>query len=106
MSIAITMFFSFKKDKRKYLVATLVEHVRINGHRVRGGMLFPAVPPHGARSEQVVLLRSPDWDSALLAPSVLMPLLEHQLLATFVGGQAALSIIIQAFWVVGRSQLR
>jgi hypothetical protein len=86
-------------------VATLVEHVKINGHRVRGGMPFPAVPPHGARSEQVILLGSPDWDSALLAPPVLVPQLEHRLLATVVGCQAALSIIIQAFRVVGRSEL-
>jgi hypothetical protein len=34
-----------------------------------------------------------------------VPQLEHRLLAAVVGCQAALSIIIQAFRVVGRSQL-
>jgi len=57
-------------------------------------MTLPAIPPHGAGSEQVILLGSPDWNRARRTSAIPMPHLEHRLLAGTVGAYAALGIII------------
>ena len=77
-----------------YLVTTLTKHVRINRQWVRNSMTLPAIPPHGAGSEQVILLGSPDWNRARRTSAIPMPHLEHRLLAGTVGAYAALGIII------------
>ena len=75
-------------------MTTLTKHVRINRQWVRNSMTLPAIPPHGAGSEQVILLGSPDWDRALRTSAISMPHLEHRLLTGIVGAYAALGIII------------
>jgi hypothetical protein len=69
-------------------------------------MPLPAIAPHGASSEQVILLGSPDWNRARWTPAISMPHLEHRLVTSIVRAYAALDIIIQTFRVVGRPKLQ
>lgn len=85
-----------------YLVAALVEQVGVDGHGVGRRVPLLAVAAHGARPEQVVPLRPPDWDGVLRAPAALVPELDHGLLAA----AAALGFVVQAIGMVVRPHLR
>lgn len=58
------------------LMTTLVEHVRVNRHGVRGTpVLLLAIPPDGAGPQDVLLLGPPDRYRVLRALAILMPYL-------------------------------
>lgn len=90
---------------RTYLMATLVEHGKIDRHGVRHRVPLPAVPPDRARPEQVVLLGPPDRHGAFRAPALLVPQLNHRPLAVAGGGHIGLGFVEQAFRVVVRPHL-
>jgi len=87
-----------------YLVATLIEHVRVNRHGV-GGATVPllAIPPHRACSQDVLLLGPPDRYRVLGALAILMPHLGDGLGLLL---RCNLGLIIQAFRVVRRPHLK
>lgn len=87
-----------------YLVATLIEHVRVDRHGVRGAAVpLLAIPSHRACSQDVLLLGPPDRYRVLRALAILMPQLGDDL-GLLLG--CDLGLIIQAFWVVRRPHLK
>jgi hypothetical protein len=57
-----------------YLVATLIEHVRLNRRWVWGALVhLLAIPLDGAGSEDILLLGPPDWYGVLLTHAILVP---------------------------------
>ena len=85
-------------------MATLIEHVRVNGGGVRGALLqLLAILLDGAGPKDILLLGPPDRYGVLLAPAILMPRLDD-CLSVLLG--CNLGLIIQAFWVVSRPCLK
>jgi hypothetical protein len=84
-------------------MAAFVEHGGVDGHRVRHGVPLPSIPPERACPEQVVLLGSPDRDGAGRAPAILVPQLNHRLLAI---GRGGLGFVVQTLRVIARPHLQ
>lgn len=88
------------------LVPALVEHVRVNRHRVRGTpALLLAIPPDGTGPQHVLLLGPPDRYRALGAPAILMPHLGDRRLGVPLRCNLGL-VVVQTFRVVCRTHLQ
>lgn len=85
-------------------MATFIEHVRVNRHRVRGARVpLLAVSPNRACPQHILFLSPPDGYGVLRAPAIPMPHLDDSLGVLL---RRNLGLVVQAFWVVSRPHLQ